>query len=117
MNDEDKKHTYFKELNKEFGKYTKEKYYYYDFVLSNKKKCIEFNGTYWHRDPRVYEENSIVKQVNKTAKEIWKSDKIKIDVLKKFDFKILIIWELDYKNNKEEIINKCINFLKDTNST
>jgi len=45
------------------------------------------------------------------AYEIWNKEKNKIDLIQKIGFNVLIIWESDYKQNKEETIQKCINFL------
>jgi len=84
--------------------------YLYDFCYN--KKIIEFNGDYWHANPQLYKEIDILKfSTNLTAKEIWKLDEQKINVVKNKGYKILIIWEKDYKENKEKIINECLNFL------
>jgi hypothetical protein len=49
----------------------------YDFYYN--KKIIEFNGDYWHCNPSIYSEDYIIKQTNKTAKQIWEHDKLKIE--------------------------------------
>lgn len=36
---------------------------------------------------------------------IWQKDKTKIDYALSNNFEILVIWEKDYRNNKENIIN------------
>lgn len=82
----------------------------YDFVFN--KKVIEFNGDYWHCNPKYYNSNYFHKYLQKYAFEVWEKDKIKIDSISKIGYDVLIIWESDYKNNKEEIIKKCINFIK-----
>ena len=45
------------------------------------------------------------------AYEIWDKDKLKNDSIKNIGYNILIIWESDYKNHKEQTIQKCIDFL------
>ena len=50
-----KEKCYFAELNKEFGTKINFKGYFYDFVISNIKFCIEFNGDYWHRNPKLFD--------------------------------------------------------------
>ena len=40
-----------------------------------------------------------------TSKQIWQKDKTKIDYALSNNFEILVIWEKDYRNNKENIIN------------
>ena len=80
-----------------------------DFVFN--KKVIEFNGDYWHCNPLYYKENYYHKHIKNTAKEIWNNNKNKLDYMKKLGYDVLEIWETDYNNNKEKIIQECINFL------
>lgn len=84
---------------------------YVDFKCGN--IIIEFHGDYWHMNPRFNEEADIFsyKTRTKTAKEIWKHDKRRIDWLKKNGYKVLVIWEYDYNKNKEQTIHKCIKFI------
>ena len=91
---------HFKELGKTFS---------YDFVY--KKKIIEFNGDYWHCNPKIYNKNYFHKYLQMFAYEIWDKDKLKNDSIKNIGYNILIIWESDYKNHKEQTIQKCIDFL------
>ena len=83
--------------------------YLFDFCLNN--KLIEFNGDYWHANPIFYGPKSFIKAKNKKAEEIWEYDKIKIQTANDQGYKVLIIWEHDYNNNKEETLKKCIDFL------
>jgi hypothetical protein len=88
------------------------KYYLYDFCY--KKKIIEFNGDIWHANPNLYKEtdypNPYLK--NLTAKNIWEFDNIKNNIVKNKGYKILIIWEKDYRENYKEQLLKCLNFLQ-----
>ena len=92
---------HFKKLGKTFS---------YDFVYG--KKIIEFNGDYWHCNPKKYNKNYFHQYLQMFAYEIWDKDKIRIDSIKKEGFDVLIIWESDYNNHKDEIIQNCLNFLK-----
>ena len=83
--------------------------YLFDFCLNN--KLIEFNGDYWHANPKFYGPLSFIKAKNKKAKDIWEYDKIKIQTAEKQGYKVLIIWEYDYKNDKEKTLKKCMDFL------
>lgn len=87
---------YYAGLNKEFGKKFTNDYFYYDFVLSRLKFCVEYNGSYYHADPRVYKSNFKIHGIE--AKNIWEKDKIKIQSLFKLKFDIWIIWENDFEN-------------------
>lgn len=96
---------------KQFYRHFKElgKTYSYDFVYD--KKIIEFNGDYWHCNPKMYNENYFHKYLQMLASEIWKNEKIKIDSITNIGYKVLTIWEYDYNNHREETIQKCIDFL------
>jgi uncharacterized protein YaeQ len=91
---------YFSEIGRTFA---------YDFYFDN--KIIEFNGDYWHCNPLKYDENYINKHKKMTAKEIWTDDELKINKIKQEGFEVLVVWEMDYKKNKEEVIQRCIKFL------
>lgn len=86
--------------------------YKYDLTKSTNKKIIEINGTFWHCKPSLYESTYKHKIRSLTAKEIWDFDKRKRELAKEKGYSILTIWEDEYYENPEMIINKCINFLK-----
>lgn len=64
--------------------------YHIDFIFNN--KIIEFDGTYYHKDK---------------DKDIAKDKFLNLK-----GYEVLHIDELEYKNNPEQILNKCIQFLK-----
>lgn len=62
-----------------------------------------------------YKPNDIVKRfddIKVRAKEIWDKDKTKIQTLQRLGYKVFIVWENDYLNNREKTIEDCIAFLK-----
>jgi len=91
---------YFREIKQTFA---------YDFEFN--KKIIEFNGDYWHCNPQIYKEDFFNKHKKMTAKEIWNYDKIKNDAIMNDGYQVLVIWENEYKNNKDATIQKCIDFI------
>ena len=96
--------------NKEFFIADKDRLYFYDFTFKN--KIIEFNGDFWHMNPLKYKSADVNKLTKMTAEEIWDYDLLKQKIAETHNFKVLVIWEHEYKKNKNEIINNCINFLK-----
>jgi len=66
-----------------------------DFFIKNKNKIIEFDGTYYHR------------KTPENAKREANRDKMIIES----GYKILHISEYDYKNKKDAVIKKCLDFL------
>lgn len=79
----------------------------FDIYIPKFKLLIEYNGDYWHCNPKKYDENYFNKKKNKTAKEIWEYDNKKLYISKKLGYACEVIWESDYKKNKN-IINKII---------
>ncbi len=91
---------------------TSHKKYMLDFVSS--KKCIEFNGDYWHAKPGLYTAKQNIGYVAhkaRTAQEIWEMDRIKHNEIRSAGYELLVIWESDFRKNKEEVIEECKKFL------
>ena len=75
-----------------------------DFIYDN-KKIIEFNGDYWHKNPKLYSES------DEGVKEKWNRDKLRLDELKRLGFEVMVVWEMDYKEDKLKTIDACLEFL------
>jgi len=85
-----------------------------DYVLG--KHIIEFNGDFWHANPKIYKENDVLTKFNKTydiAKNIWDSDTHRLDILRALGFKVLVVWESDYTSDPERTVTECVKFLRD----
>lgn len=92
-------------------------HYNLDFSISinNIKIDIEYNGDYWHANPNKYQENDLLPYPTenlKYAKDIWKHDESRKIYLESQGYKILTIWESEFKNSQEDTISKCVNFIK-----
>lgn len=87
----------------------------YIFDIRYKNKLIEFNGDYWHCNPKIYKAHDSVKFPSgiKTAFEIWLKDAEKAKTANEKGFTVLTVWESDYKNNKANEIKRCFEYLKD----
>lgn len=86
--------------------------YIYDFFYND--KIIEYNGDYWHANPKIYKADSLIKYPCKEpieARLVWEGEKDKINLLNSLNYDLLIIWESDYKKNKEGVWQECLNFL------
>jgi len=101
---------YFKELNNEFVVAKNRQCYLYDFVISNINFCIEFNGDFWHANPKNYIESDLI--LNKKASDIWEHDSKKINFLKlERNIDCLIVWESDWKINKHNTIENILSII------
>lgn len=108
-NSGDKK-IYFAELNHEHGCGTNKNF---DFVILDNKKIIEYNGNLWHGNPDIYEATDKPNpHLELTSADIWEMDKRKINNAILKGFEVLVIWENEYKNDKELYIKKCLDFLE-----
>jgi very-short-patch-repair endonuclease/endogenous inhibitor of DNA gyrase (YacG/DUF329 family) len=98
---------YFKD--KETFIWENKKIYFYDFECRETKKIIEFNGDYWHGNPKIYKEDNFIRSIQ--VKDVWEKDKIKINVAKNNGFDVLVIWEKDVKENFNFKLNECFDFI------
>lgn len=80
--------------NKEYRLQTGTSYIFPDFILLDKKRIIEFDGSYWHG-----------KQSNPLREQI-RDNKIHAA-----GYTVMHVLEENYKKNKHQVIQECINFL------
>jgi very-short-patch-repair endonuclease len=104
---------YFHTLNEEYHVMDKVnlKNYFIDFVDMTTNKVIEFNGDFWHANPKIYDESFINPMTNRSASYIWIYDKIRNDFIQSLGFDVLVVWESDYVKNPEKTLNQCLEYL------
>lgn len=73
---------------------------FYDFILTGYKILIEFDGDYWHCNPEIYKEGP----VNKMQKKAIENDKHKKILAESFGYKLIRVWEKDFKENPNEVL-------------
>jgi hypothetical protein len=102
----------FKKLNDEFFLLDSNKNWFaYDFVNIDRKKCIEFNGDFWHCNPKMYTSEYFHRIKKMTSNDIWKNDEYKKKLIESIGYEVLVVWESDYRKNPKEVLQKCIDFL------
>lgn len=69
---------------------------------------IEFNGTYWHADPRRYKPEDVLKFPNGDVlvEAIWEKDAKRTEYLNQLGYRVFVIWEMDWKHDKTAVINE-----------
>jgi len=112
--EEEKDFVFYEDKNREYTLKNDNNFYYrYDFCDLNKRKFIEFNGDIYHANPKMFKPSDKPNPFHdKTAKELWEIDEDKKNIAERNGFEEFIVWEKDYRENKEKVINECINFLK-----
>jgi hypothetical protein len=87
-----------------------------DLYIKDINLVIEFFGDVYHANPSIFKESDFPHPFNKqlNAKQIQEFDKLRIDLIKeKYNCDFIIIWEKDYKENKEHVINNIIKIIKE----
>jgi G:T-mismatch repair DNA endonuclease (very short patch repair protein) len=85
------------------------KQFVYDIMYNN--KIIEYHGDFWHSNPSIYPAKYLNPRTKLLAEDKWRLDEIKIRFAKSKGYEVLIVWESDFKKDKEKVINQCIKFL------
>lgn len=84
------------------------KKYCYDFCYQN--KIIEFNGDRWHCNPKMYNYN-YTNPKHKPAPQVWVNDDNKRKLAINRGYDIFVIWESDWVNNKEQVLEDVKKFI------
>jgi G:T-mismatch repair DNA endonuclease (very short patch repair protein) len=83
-----------------------------DFYIPKYNVAIEFQGDYWHMNPKIYNENDYNQIAQLTAKQIWQKDSNKKILCENKGIKLFQIWELDWNKNKEKIKHSILKEIK-----
>ena len=84
-----------------------------DIYLPELNIAMEYDGTYWHADPRFYESTSFLYN-NRTAEEIWSRDEQKDKMCIDKGIKLFRIKEYDWKHNKDDIKKMVYDIINNT---
>lgn len=85
------------------------KQYIYDIAVNN--KIVEYNGDFWHCNPKIYSPDFINPRTKIKAVDKWNQDQEKIKFAQEQGYEVMVVWESEFKQNKEEILKKCVQFL------
>lgn len=70
----------------------------WDVFSEINKIIIEYNGTYWHCDPRFYKIDDFDEYRNLYVKQVWEKDNNKKTIAINNNFKFFIVWQYDWEN-------------------
>lgn len=111
---------YTEPLSREYGVLDVEnkKYFKYDFVDLTVGLCIEFNGDHYHGNPIMYKDTDFLK--GRGCSNVTAAQKREIDLYKKVlllnerhdIIYYITVWEHDYINNYEEVLNEIRNIYR-----
>lgn len=81
-----------------------------DMVNYEKKLIIEFNGDFYHCNPRKYSAGYYNKVIKMTASEKWKKDRARRFYFRRRGYEILIVWESEWNKSKQITLQKILEF-------
>lgn len=81
-----------------------------DCVLRESKRVIEFYGDFWHGNPKKYAPDDRIGKKS-TAAEKWEADRKRIADLNAAGFRTLVVWEDEYRENRDGTVAACVEFL------
>ena len=92
---------------------TDQRSYFFDFAIPDQKKLIEFNGDFWHANPKKYKHDQVISFGNfkSKAEDLWNRDAKKISAANKQGYQVLTVWESDFNRNTGQEIKRCISWL------
>jgi hypothetical protein len=85
-------------------------FYFYDMKYQN--KIIEYHGDFWHANPKFYNLSFVNPYTKKTQAEINASDADKLLVATSAGYNVHVVWEHEYKTDKNKVIEECLTFLR-----
>lgn len=89
-------------INSRSEVYIKQGPFYIDELIEKYNICIEFNGDYWHMNPKIYSPEDFNPTLKVQAKYIWEHELLRDKRLNEMGYTIFKIWESD--NIQEKII-------------
>jgi very-short-patch-repair endonuclease len=85
--------------------------FFVDYIVEN---CIiEYYGSYWHADPTMFSGDDWHSAKQSTARDIWETDRERIDILSALGYNVLLVWSSKVKADLLFEINKCKDFLNE----
>jgi hypothetical protein len=95
-----------------FGKWDHERGRYVVYDVKHGNCIIEFNGDYWHANPAIYAAEDQIRGTS--AQDIWNKDKNKLDIARDAGLNIMVVWECDYLNHKEQVMKEVAEWIQNT---
>lgn len=81
-----------------------------DIINFDKKIAIEYNGDFWHCNPRKWKPEDYNNAIKMTAQEKWNKDRNRRFFLENNGFKVFVIWESDWKKNRQKYLERILDY-------
>lgn len=83
--------------------------FYFDFWIKGTGLFIETNGDYWHANPDIYKDKTLLTE---TQKRMIRRDHLKRKMAKEKGFYTFYIWENDIKNKSENVKEMIVEYCR-----
>ncbi len=80
------------------------------------KIVVEYNGDFWHCNPREWKAEQYNKGIKMTAGEKWQKDIARKKMLKKYGYHVIVIWEKAWIKSIPECLAKIENLIQKVKS-
>jgi len=79
-----------------------------DIYIPKLNLIVEYNGDYWHCNPKKYKSDYFNQKKQQFAKDIWEYDRKKLELVRSYGYNLEVVWETDLKHDNN-LIKKIIN--------
>jgi len=84
-----------------------------DEINYNNKIIIEINGNFWHGNPVLFNKDEVLPFPGRKmlVEQIWYNDFSRKKYLESFGYIVLVVWEKEWKEDRDSILNKIKKFI------
>lgn len=97
-------------FSKPYGKWSHKNETYFIYDIKHKDCIIEFNGDYWHANPKIYKDDALIRGI--PAYQIHERDLMKMKLAESLGFRTYTVWESEFKKNKIHVISEVIKWMQ-----
>ena len=88
--------------------------YFYDCCIPDAKVVVEFQGDMWHANPAKYQpdDHPHIHRPDITSADIWNYDEHKRKIAEEQGYRVLYLWESDYRKDPEGALQRLVEQIK-----
>lgn len=79
-----------------------------DIVFDSMPFIVEYFGDFWHCNPEKWDAQQFNSRIKMTAEKRWALDGDKLASLESLGYKVLVVWESNWKRNPQGVIKEII---------
>jgi G:T-mismatch repair DNA endonuclease (very short patch repair protein) len=79
-----------------------------DIVFDTMLFIVEYFGDFWHCNPEKWDAQQFNPRIKMTAEKRWALDGDKLAALESLGYKVLVVWESNWKQNSQGVIKEIV---------